>query len=43
MKIKLDGYQCQKCGHEWAPRNKKDYPRMCPKCKSVRWDKKDSK
>lgn len=36
--IKLPTFTCLRCGHIWIPR-KTDYPRMCPKCKSVLWDK----
>jgi len=36
--IKIGKYHCNKCNHEWIPRQA-DYPRICPKCKSVRWDK----
>lgn len=34
-------YRCGKCGHEWVPKGLRyiDYPRMCPRCKSVRWDR----
>ena len=28
---------CERCGHSWQP---KDTPRMCPKCKSLYWNKK---
>lgn len=38
IKMKLPHYKCLRCQHEWIPR-KEDYPRMCPECKSVRWDK----
>ncbi len=38
-KVKLDGYRCERCGHEWVPRNKDEYPNVCPKCKSPYWDK----
>jgi len=27
---------CKRCGHQWRPRQVD--VRMCPKCKSVRWD-----
>lgn len=33
------GFRCERCGHEWVPRNKDDQPRVCPKCKSPYWDK----
>ena len=37
--IVVKGYKCHRCGHEWIPRNKKEIPRVCPKCKSPYWDK----
>ena len=37
--IMLKGYKCERCKHEWVPRNKKEYPNVCPKCKSPYWDK----
>ena len=39
VKIILEGYKCERCGHEWIPRNIKDKPRVCPKCKSPYWDR----
>ena len=36
--IKIAKYQCLRCGHSWIPRSP-EYPRLCPKCKSVRWDR----
>jgi len=41
-KITLKGYRCERCGHEWVPRNDEN-PRVCPKCKSPYWDKPKSK
>jgi len=38
MKIKLKGYRCERCGHEWSPR-KNQRPNVCPKCKTAYWDK----
>ena len=35
IKIEVDGYRCERCGHEWIPRKE---PRQCPKCKSAYWD-----
>lgn len=37
-RIKLEGYACDRCGHQWAPRSK-DVPRVCPLCKSPYWNK----
>ena len=37
MKVKVRELKCNKCGHEWYPRSTD--VRMCPKCKSVNWDK----
>jgi len=36
--VMLPGYRCR-CGHEWLARNKEERPRVCPKCKSVNWDR----
>lgn len=38
IKITQDGYKCERCGHEWVPRNK-EYPKVCPKCKTPYWDR----
>lgn len=38
-KIQLDGYKCERCDHEWVPRDKTEKPTICPKCKSPYWDK----
>jgi predicted Zn-ribbon and HTH transcriptional regulator len=35
--IMLPGYQCERCGHKWAP-SEETRPRVCPKCKSAYWD-----
>ena len=38
--IKMDGYGCIRCNHEWVPRSKIDeLPIICPKCKSPYWNK----
>ena len=37
--IKVKGYRCERCGHEWIPREPKEKPRVCPKCKSPYWDR----
>lgn len=30
---------CERCGHEWIPRDPDDPPRRCPSCKSPYWDR----
>ena len=37
--VSLKGRRCQRCEHEWLPRNQDDEPRVCPKCKSPYWNK----
>ena len=37
-KVRLWGYRCERCGHEWVPRMKEE-PRVCPKCKSPYWNR----
>lgn len=46
--IKVSGYRCERCGHEWVARSSRNAtptkrskpttPRICPKCKSAWWD-----
>jgi predicted Zn-ribbon and HTH transcriptional regulator len=38
-KVQLWGYRCERCGHEWLPREKERDPKVCPKCKSPYWDR----
>ena len=38
IKIEVEGYKCERCEHKWIPR-KKEYPILCPNCKSAYWDK----
>jgi len=38
-KVMLEGYKCERCGHEWVPREKSETPKVCPKCKSPYWDR----
>jgi predicted Zn-ribbon and HTH transcriptional regulator len=38
-KVQLWGFRCERCGHEWLPRDKSQDPRVCPKCKSPYWDR----
>ena len=38
IKITVDGYRCERCGHEWIKRKDTEGdPEICPKCKSARW------
>lgn len=38
-KIKLDGYRCERCEHQWVPCNKDEKPLVCPKCKNPYWNR----
>lgn len=38
MQIQLVTLKCERCGHKWHP--VKSDVRICPKCKSARWDQK---
>ncbi|HXI15940.1 MAG TPA: hypothetical protein VNM48_06180 [Chloroflexota bacterium] len=37
-KVQLWGFRCERCGHEWLPREKDVVPKVCPKCKSPYWN-----
>ncbi len=37
-KLQLWGYRCERCGHDWLPREQEQEPRVCPKCKSPYWN-----
>ena len=37
IEVKLPGYRCERCGHEWITRGKSE-PLVCPKCKSAYWN-----
>lgn len=39
IEIKVPGYRCERCGHEWRPRQHAYRPTVCPWCKSAYWDK----
>ncbi len=41
--ITIMGYRCEQCGHEWLPDDTNQEPQVCPKCKSLDWDKPDNK
>jgi hypothetical protein len=38
-KVQIWGFRCERCGHEWAPREPEQAPTVCPKCKSPYWDR----
>jgi len=29
---------CLRCGHKWLPKYYKKEPKVCPNCKSPKWD-----
>jgi len=37
--ITIMGFRCERCSHEWIPRNGDQDPAVCPKCKSPYWDR----
>jgi len=37
-KIKIEGFLCNRCNHQWVPRDTTAKPMVCPKCKSPYWD-----
>jgi len=39
VKIKVSGFRCERCDHEWVPRDINVEPRVCPKCKSPYWNR----
>ncbi len=43
VEIKLKGFRCQRCRHEWVPNSTTQEPRVCPKCKSPYWNIKRKK
>ena len=38
-RVTLEGFRCERCEHEWVPRDKGQEPTVCPKCKSPYWNK----
>jgi len=38
-KVQIWGYRCERCDHEWVPRDKDVEPKVCPNCKSPYWDR----
>jgi len=39
IKVSLYKYVCERCEHEWIPRDVDNEPRVCPKCKSPYWNR----
>jgi len=39
VKIVKRGFKCERCSHEWIPKNINFEPTVCPKCKSPYWNK----
>ena len=37
--ITVMGFRCERCDHEWIPRDLKKEPSVCPKCKSPYWNR----
>ena len=37
--ITVMGYRCERCSHEWIPRDVEQEPAVCPKCKSPYWNR----
>ena len=37
--ITVMGCKCEKCSHEWIPRDHNGDPAACPKCKSTYWNR----
>ena len=37
--LKVVGWKCERCEHEWQPNDIETPPRVCPKCKSPYWDR----
>ena len=37
--ITIMGFRCERCEHEWIPRDTQQEPAVCPKCKSPYWDR----
>ncbi len=37
--ITVMGYRCERCSHEWVPKNPNSEPKVCPKCKSPWWNR----
>jgi Zn finger protein HypA/HybF involved in hydrogenase expression len=39
--VPVQMFECDRCSHRWSLKqgqSKLDMPRLCPRCKSVRWN-----
>lgn len=34
----VTAFSCDRCDHEWIPRNPEEFPKVCPRCKSPYWN-----
>lgn len=39
IKIIRRGFKCLRCAYEWIPRKEGHAPQLCPKCRSILWNK----
>lgn len=37
-RVPITGFRCDRCEHEWAPRDPANPPKGCPSCKSRKWN-----
>ena len=37
--ITVMGWRCERCSHEWIPKDYDTEPAVCPKCKSPYWER----
>lgn len=37
-RVQVWAWVCERCTHQWLPREKDREPRVCPKCKSPYWN-----
>ncbi len=37
--ITVMGFRCERCTHEWIPRDAEEEPAVCPRCDSPHWDR----
>jgi predicted Zn-ribbon and HTH transcriptional regulator len=43
VKFEVEGFRCERCGHQWVPMDKEREPRVCPRCKTPYWNIKRKK